>query len=106
MDIEAEAEKLREVVARALLESQLARAQEGGGDTGQGEAAAAARVDAERETGRGGTESAAQPGVGAGGGGGAGGGAQERPASQREGETLVLEPPRAGSKMPQKRSRR
>ena len=69
VDIETEATKLREAVARGTLESQLARAQEGGGDTGQGEAAVAARADFERETGRGGTESAAQPSVGAGGGG-------------------------------------
>ena len=61
--------KLREVVARGALEAQLARAQEGGGDAGQGGAAAAARVDAEEEAGRGGAEIAARPDIEAGEGG-------------------------------------
>ena len=52
----------------------------------------AARLDVEIEAGRGDADSAAQPVAG----GGAGGGAQECPASQREVETLVPEPPRAG----------
>ena len=50
-----------------------------------------ARPDAEVEAGQCDADSAAQPVAG-----GAGGAAQERPASQREVETLVLEPPRAG----------
>ncbi|XP_039812117.1 uncharacterized protein LOC120675093 [Panicum virgatum] len=49
VDIEVKAEKLREAVAQGTLESQLARAQEGGGDAGQGEAATAAQADTERE---------------------------------------------------------
>jgi hypothetical protein len=102
----AHAKKLHEAVARGTLESQLARAQEGGGDAGQGEAAAAARADAEGEAGRGEAGNAAQPDAETGEdeagdaaqsetGGGASGEAQEHPAGQREGEILALEPPRA-----------
>ena len=108
VDIEAEAEKLCEAVAPVVLESQLAQAQEGGGDAGHGEAAAGARADAEGEAGRGDMESATRPDVGTGKGGvdaaahsevgrgGAGGDAQERPASQGKGETPTPEPSRAG----------
>jgi len=114
----AEAVKLREVVARGALEAQLARAQEGGGDAGQGGAAAAARVDAEEEAGRGGAEIAAQPDieVDEGGansaaqpktGGGAGGEAQERPAGQRErGRPPPPGPRGPGSRVPWEWSRR
>jgi len=119
VDKVAEAAKLQEAMARGSLESQLARARESGGDTGQSGAAEATRAEAVDEAGRGGVERAAQPEVEAGrggadaaaqpevgtgegeagnaaqpetGGAGAGGGAQERPTSQREGETLILEP--------------
>ncbi|XP_039845126.1 skin secretory protein xP2-like [Panicum virgatum] len=62
------------------------------GEVGRGGANDATRPDVEIEAGRGDADSAAQPVAG----GETGGGAQEHPASQREVETLVLEPPRAG----------
>jgi len=108
VDIVAEGAKLQEAMARRTLESQLARALEGGGDTGQNSVVTAARADAEEEAGRGGTNdaarldakveagqgdavSAARPDTG----GETGGGAQERPADRVEEETLVFEPSRA-----------
>ena len=53
VDIEAEAEKLREAVARGAKEAQLARALASGGDAGQSGIVMAARADAEEEAGRG-----------------------------------------------------
>ena len=105
----AEAAKLQEPMAHGAQKAQLARAPESGGDAGQSGVVLAAWADAEEEADRGGAESAARLDVEAGeggagsvaqpearGGGGAGGEVQERPASQREGETLAPEPSRAG----------
>ena len=96
-------------MARGAQKAQQARAPESGGDAGQSGVVTAAQADAEREVGRGGANDATRPDVeieaGRGdadsaaqpvAGGETGGGAQERPTSQREVETLVLEPPRAG----------
>ena len=55
--------KLQEAMARGTLESQLARALEGGGDAGQSGVVTAARADAEEEAGRGGTDDAARPDI-------------------------------------------
>ena len=109
VDIVAEAAKLQEAMARGAQKAQLARAPESGGDAGQSGVVTVTQADAEEGAGRGGADdaawldveieagrddadSAAQPVAG----GGAGGGAQERPAGQIEGETLALEPLRAG----------
>ena len=67
--LEEGAAKLREAVARGALEAQQARAQEGGGDTGQSGAAVATRANTEEEDGRDGMENAARPDIKAGEGG-------------------------------------
>ena len=109
VDIVAEAAKLREAMARGAQAAQQARTPGNGGDAGQSSVEAAAQADAVGEAGRGGADdatrldveveacrgdadSAARPVAEE----GARGDAQERPASQTEMETLVLEPTRAG----------
>ena len=61
--LEVGATKLQEAMARGTLESQLARALEGGGDAGQSGVVSAARADTEEEAGRGGAGDAARPGA-------------------------------------------
>ena len=108
MDIVAEAAKLQEAMARGAQKAQQARAPESRGDAGQGGAVTAAQADTEGEVDRGGANDATRPDVEVEAGRGdadsaarpvagerAGGDASERPASQIEVETLVLEPPRA-----------
>ena len=104
----AEAEKLREAMARGSQAAQQARAQEGGGDVGQSGAEAVAQADDVGETGRGGADGAARPDIEVEAGQGdaasaarpatmeeTGGDVQEYLASQAEAEALIPEPPRA-----------